>query len=600
MAERKKLSESLDQVEHDLNEREDKIKNLHQQAYDQKKGYDDDIARLNRENEELNRNILELSTAKKEAMDKIRGLEEEVSDADGAIDDAKAAIETLLEEKKATDARVLELKNERSKAEQAVDQMRKQMSASKKEQETKLFKIQEENEGLNHSMIILKMEKKEGLEKISTLEREISEAELAIGDAKSALQKLLTDKEEAIRRIEDLEEDCRHLQTTIDAMTKNMSQVRDEYETKIDNLMAGLATAREVHASRSVIGSQSDQSRALVRLESRMSSYSIPEPRSQYRAKDSSYTSASYSMTSPNGSNLRRDSKKELALAVDIENMSSIASELTDLDRPTASSSLVKYAARRARSVGRAGSMGRIDTSSILDGERNSVGDSKKSVNTPPSKSADSKQSNLDLARTFLSESGSSGGTSSQRARSRSRSRLPQDRDNFDDSKSVGGQSLGGKSRSSTKGGNYDGDVNSRGERHGYGVFVAENGNEYEGEWKNDKRDGEGTAKYNTGDMYIGSWKNCKRHGHGTMYVENGDVYEGEWDKGFKEGPGLYRWRDGEVDISRYSQDHRVGEGARWSSDKSRAYRLVRGNVQEEIDLGEAARIAYNLGLVPP
>lgn len=596
MAERKKLSESLDQVEQDLRNRDDTINNLQRQTYDQRKGFEDDIARLSRENDELNKNILDLASAKKEAMDKIRGLEEEVSDADGAIDDAKSAIETLLEEKRVADSRIADLKNERSKAEQALDEMRKQMAATKKDQETKLFKIQEENEELNHSMIVLKMEKKEGAEKITTLEREIVEAETAIGDAKSALQNLLNDKEEAIRRIEDLEEDCRHLQSTIDAMTQNMTQVRIEYETKIDNLMAGLATAREVHASRSVAGSQLDQSRALVRAESRMSGYSIPESRSQLRAKDSAYT---YS-TSTTTSKSRVDGKRELA--VDIENMSSIASELTDLDRPSITSSLVKYAARRARSVGRTGSMGRIDTSSIYDGDRNSVGDSKKSMTTPPSKSSDSRQSNLDLARSFLSESGSSGGNSGQqRARSRSRPRLPQDRDStFDDSRSVGGQSLGGKSRSSTKGGNYDGDMNSRGERHGYGVFVAENGNEYEGEWKNDKRDGEGTAKYNTGDVYIGSWKNCKRHGRGTMYIENGDVYEGMWDNGFKDGPGLYRWRDGEVDISRYSSDYRVGEGARWSADKSRAFRLVRGNVQGEIDLGEAARIANNLGLSPP
>ena len=595
MAERKTLTESLDRVEQDLSERNNTINKLQLVIRDQNKGYEDDIARLTRENDEQNKNILELSSAKKEAMDKIRGLEEEVSDADGAIDDAKSAIETLLEEKRAADSRISDLKNERSKAEQALDEMRKQMAASKKEQEAKLFKIQEENEELNHAMIVLKMEKKEGAEKITTLEREITEAETAIGDAKSALQKLLNDKEEAIRRIDDLEEDCRHFQSTIDAMTQNMSQVRVEYETKIDNLMAGLATAREVHASRSVAGSHLDQSRALVRTESRMSSYSIPEARSQYKTRDSSLT---YSMAST-ASKSRIDSKKELA--VDVENMSSIASELTDLDRPSVTSSLVKYAARRTRSVGRAGSMGRIETSLMYDGDRNSVGDSKKSIITPPTKSADSRQSNLDLARSFLSESGSSGGNSSQqRARSRSRPRLPQDRDAFDDSKSIGGQSLGGKSRSSTKGGNYDGSMNSRGERHGYGVFVAGNGNEYEGEWKNDKRDGEGTAKYNTGDVYIGSWKNCKRHGHGTMYVANGDVYEGAWDSGFKDGPGLYRWKDGEVDISRYSSDYRVGEGARWSADKSRAFRLVRGNVQGEIDLGEAARIANNLGLSPP
>jgi hypothetical protein len=86
--------------------------------------------------------------------------------------------------------------------------------------------------------------------------------------------------------------------------------------------------------------------------------------------------------------------------------------------------------------------------------------------------------------------------------------------------KSVGGQSLVGgtliyndkNSRSSGSkgfGGRYEGDLNAKGERVGYGVFVADNGNRYEGEWKNDKRDGHGEAKYTTGDVYIGSWKNA-------------------------------------------------------------------------------------------
>ena len=149
-------------------------------------------------------------------------------------------------------------------------------------------------------------------------------------------------------------------------------------------------------------------------------------------------------------------------------------------------------------------------------------------------------------------------------------------------------------------GGRYEGDLNAKGEQVGYGVFVADNGNRYEGEWKNDKRDGHGKAKYTTGDVYIGSWKKCKRHGHGTMYIENGDVYEGSWNNGFKDGPGMYRWRDGEVDVSWYSSDYCVGEGLRWNVDRSPVFRLVRGNVQDKINLGEANRIAAGLGLPTP
>jgi len=278
------------------------------------------------------------------------------------------------------------------------------------------------------------------------------------------------------------------------------------------------------------------------------------------------------------------------------------------IDRPSASSTLrdlSKYASGRTRSNGRSR---RPDARSIHEDDKDSASTPKKQVlasHTP--KSVDSKRSNLDLARTFLS--GSSGNSVASRARSRSRSRRPRDRGNHDydnsDSKSIchsiGGASIYNDSKSKSKGfgGNYDGDLNSRGERHGYGKFVADNGNEYEGEWKNDKREGHGKAKYNTGDVYIGNWKNCKRHGHGTMYIENGDAYEGGWNHGFKDGPGTYRWRDGEVDISRYSSDYRTGEGVRWSEDRKCAFRLVRGNVQEEIDLREADRIAKSLGLSP-
>ena len=98
--------------------------------------------------------------------------------------------------------------------------------------------------------------------------------------------------------------------------------------------------------------------------------------------------------------------------------------------------------------------------------------------------------SKLDLARTLLS--GSSERRPSSRARSRS-GRAPQDRDTFDDGRSVSGASSiytsrsGGGGGSKGFGGNYDGDLNDRGMRHGYGTFVADNGNEYEGEWKNDK-----------------------------------------------------------------------------------------------------------------
>jgi predicted nucleic acid-binding Zn-ribbon protein len=425
-------------------------------------------------------------------MEKIRGLEEEVSDADGAIDDAKAAIETLLEEKKAADQRIQDLKNERSKVDNAMEQLRKQMAANKKDQEQKMFKLQSESEELTHENLLLKMEKKELQEKMSTLEEEVNQAESAIGDAKSALQKLLVDKEEANRRIEGLEEDKEHAQATIEAMTKSMTQARVEYEAKIDSLMSGLTTAREIQASRSMAG---DRSMALTMTESSKSStpYSIPENTKYSSWKDRRSESAAPKKTSEEKStytqrdrslntfdrtpSVSRAMGSKRLLAVDMDNMT-IASELTDaegskIDRSSASSS--KYGSR-SRSVGKDRSASRGDYSRFGrgdDSDSKSVSDVKSAGRSTVD--LGSKLSNLDLARSFLDNK-----TGAPRSRSRAR---PQDRDTFgddSDARSVGGRSLGGaslytdsKSRSGKFGGNYDGDLNNRGERHGKGSFVA-------------------------------------------------------------------------------------------------------------------------------
>lgn len=66
-------------------------------------------------------------------------------------------------------------------------------------------------------------------------------------------------------------------------------------------------------------------------------------------------------------------------------------------------------------------------------------------------------------------------------------------------------------------------------------TFAADNGNEYEGAWVNNKREGNGTTKYASGNMYVGSWVGGRRHGFGVFHIKNtGDVYRGNWEKGLK------------------------------------------------------------------
>lgn len=145
--------------------------------------------------------------------------------------------------------------------------------------------------------------------------------------------------------------------------------------------------------------------------------------------------------------------------------------------------------------------------------------------------------------------------------------------------------------------GTYEGDLNGDGQRHGFGVLLCDNGNSFEGEWKNDKRDGIGIARYSSGDVYDGQWHRGRRHGHGVMYIEAGDTYIGSWKNGLKHGAGTYHWADGEVDVSWYQDDVRVGEGVRWSANRLKAFRLLRGRKKEELALDEAFKTAETLGL---
>ena len=55
------------------------------------------------------------------------------------------------------------------------------------------------------------------------------------------------------------------------------------------------------------------------------------------------------------------------------------------------------------------------------------------------------------------------------------------------------------------------------------------------------------------------------------------------------------------MEVGQYKKGKDSGEGARWSSDRSTAWRLKDGNKGDEISLTEAAQIAGRLGLpVPP
>ena len=75
--------------------------------------------------------------------------------------------------------------------------------------------------------------------------------------------------------------------------------------------------------------------------------------------------------------------------------------------------------------------------------------------------------------------------------------------------------------------------------RTGKGVYHK--GTErYEGDWKNDKRNGYGVQMMEDGTLIKGDWKENIPHGNGTILYEQGDkgYYSGDLKKGKKHGFG--------------------------------------------------------------
>ena len=64
---------------------------------------------------------------------------------------------------------------------------------------------------------------------------------------------------------------------------------------------------------------------------------------------------------------------------------------------------------------------------------------------------------------------------------------------------------------------------------HGKGSITYENGEIYEGEWKEGLKEGLGSLTSPNGSKYEGEWKNDKMEGQGNYTWPNGKKYEGEW-----------------------------------------------------------------------
>lgn len=79
------------------------------------------------------------------------------------------------------------------------------------------------------------------------------------------------------------------------------------------------------------------------------------------------------------------------------------------------------------------------------------------------------------------------------------------------------------------------------GKKHGKGIKVLPNGDRYEGEFRDDYRDGRGVYVWGdktpwAGDRYEGEYRRDLRHGWGVFQWGSGDRYEGPWQDDLRMG----------------------------------------------------------------
>ena len=93
------------------------------------------------------------------------------------------------------------------------------------------------------------------------------------------------------------------------------------------------------------------------------------------------------------------------------------------------------------------------------------------------------------------------------------------------------------------------------------GVAIWEEGEMYEGEFKNNIKDGIGLYRWADGTTYLGEFQNNKIDGYGRMQFANGNAYEGKFQEGFMNGWGKFVWDDGKYYVGNYLKDKKHGFG---------------------------------------
>jgi len=125
--------------------------------------------------------------------------------------------------------------------------------------------------------------------------------------------------------------------------------------------------------------------------------------------------------------------------------------------------------------------------------------------------------------------------------------------------------------------GSYEGDVDLEGNRTGRGNMTYDSGNYYEGGFVN--------------DMFHGD--------NGVYHWQDGDEYNGSWKDGERNGIGSFTQSNGSVEYSMYEKGNSIGEGVTWSTDRKTAHKMNGDKKEIEISLAVAEQFAKDKFSLP-
>ena len=95
----------------------------------------------------------------------------------------------------------------------------------------------------------------------------------------------------------------------------------------------------------------------------------------------------------------------------------------------------------------------------------------------------------------------------------------------------------------------------------GFGKLIQLNGETYEGEWKKGKINGNGMRIHANGNKYIGNYVNNIRNGNGHLIFVNGESYQGNFLNGKANGNGIFKFKNGNIYEGEFKDNLIMGKG---------------------------------------